>query len=56
MCDVWHYSAKPKNVHVAKSMDVPKFWKLMLDALRRANECSPLGGGAGEAPRKRSRV
>ena len=43
VCDVDSYhlfSDRPKNVHVGWKMNVEKFWKLMLDALSRANECS----------------
>jgi len=42
VCDVWHQSSKPKNVSVAQSMDVSKFWDLMINALKAANEVSPL--------------
>jgi inosine-uridine nucleoside N-ribohydrolase len=46
VCDIWHQSRLPKNCRVATSMDVPAFWKLMLGALQRANEWSPLGADA----------
>ena len=42
VCDVWHYSSLPKNVHVTKSMNVSAFWELMLAALRKANAVCPL--------------
>eukprot|EP00937_MAST-01D_sp_MAST-1D-sp2_P003578 g3578.t1 len=47
VCDIWGDSQKPKNVHVARTMDVPAFWRLMLDALRAANAASPMGNAAG---------
>jgi hypothetical protein len=42
VCDVWHYSKLPKNCKVARRMDVPQFWGLMLDALGRADAASPM--------------
>jgi inosine-uridine nucleoside N-ribohydrolase len=42
VCDIWHQSTLPKNCRVAMAMDVPAFWDLMLEALQRADEASPL--------------
>ena len=42
VCDVWGYSKKRKNVHVARSMDVGGFWKLFFRAVLQANSLSPL--------------
>lgn len=42
VCDIWGYSLSTKNVHVAMEMDVPKFWELVLGALRTANNVSNL--------------
>ena len=42
VCDIWGYSKKRKNVHVARSMDVGGFWKLFFTAVLRANSTSPL--------------
>lgn len=42
VCDVFGYSTKPNNVHVATEMDVPKFWDLMAAAWQCAGEASPL--------------
>lgn len=48
--DVWQMSPKPRNVHVAQRVDVPAFWELMLAALRKANERSPLNSLPAGAP------
>lgn len=42
MHDVWHTPLERRNCNVATRMDVPAFWELMIAALRRANERSPL--------------
>jgi purine nucleosidase len=42
ICDVWHDSKLPKNVSVAKAMNVEWFWGVMLDALEVANSKSPI--------------
>lgn len=42
VCDVYNRSGKPANVTVALSMDVPAFWRILIDALRRADKCSTL--------------
>jgi len=42
VCDVYHRSAKPKNVHLATKVDVGAFWKLMMAAWKSANSKSPL--------------
>eukprot|EP00898_Chlorokybus_atmophyticus_P004238 jgi/Chlat1/4815/Chrsp31S04863 len=41
VCDVWHASPLPPNVKVARVMDVPAFWKVMLAAIAEADRCSP---------------
>eukprot|EP01063_Lacrimia_lanifica_P020875 TRINITY_DN28152_c0_g1_i1.p1 TRINITY_DN28152_c0_g1~~TRINITY_DN28152_c0_g1_i1.p1 ORF type:complete len:339 (+),score=89.95 TRINITY_DN28152_c0_g1_i1:75-1091(+) len=48
VCDVWGYSAKPKNVHVATKMDVAKFWDVTIDAFRRCNAVSPVNRPQGK--------
>ncbi len=42
LCDIYHMSPRPKNAYVGLKVDVPKFWRLMLDALKKANEVSVL--------------
>lgn len=42
VCDVWHYSKRPKNVHVCRKMDVDGFWKLMLAAFEEAGKRTPM--------------
>ena len=42
VCDVYHVSNKPKNVHVALAMNVPQFWEIMIGALQKANAVSAL--------------
>lgn len=37
-CDIFGMTGSPKNVHVALEVNVGKFWELMLDALKKANE------------------
>ena len=46
VCDIWGDSKLPKNVFVARSMDVESFWEHMLAALARANDASPLNDDA----------
>jgi len=41
LCDIYHMSYAPKNVNVALSVNVTKFWDLLLDALALANAKSP---------------
>lgn len=46
MCDVNHVlKGKPYNATVALSVDVDRFWELMLDALIVSNQLSPLNSG-----------
>ena len=40
--DVWRQGGKADNVTLATSIDVPAFWELMLAALSRADEQSPM--------------
>jgi len=42
ICDIFHRTGKPKNVHLAIKVDVPKFWDLMIDAFKQSNLNSPL--------------
>uniref|UniRef100_A0A7R9YS21 Inosine/uridine-preferring nucleoside hydrolase domain-containing protein n=1 Tax=Chlamydomonas euryale TaxID=1486919 RepID=A0A7R9YS21_9CHLO len=42
VCDRWGQSPLPPNCNVALSVDVPAFWGLVLDAVRRADAVSPL--------------
>jgi len=48
VCDIYGRDTRPKNVRVCLRMDVDKFWNLMLDALRQADQRSclnqPQGG------------
>jgi inosine-uridine nucleoside N-ribohydrolase len=37
ICDKWDLTKEKKNVHVATTMDVPKFWDLMIGAIEVAN-------------------
>jgi len=41
VCDVYHKSARPKNIHLATKVDVKMFWKLMLEAWKLSDEKSP---------------
>lgn len=42
VCDRWHASPLPRNCRVALELDVPAFWRLMVDAIGRADVVSPL--------------
>jgi inosine-uridine nucleoside N-ribohydrolase len=42
ICDIFHRTGKPKNVHLAVKVDVPKFWDLMIDAFKQSNLKSTL--------------
>ncbi len=42
VCDVFSMSKKPKNVHVCTKMNVEKFWELMLDAVKAADQKTPM--------------
>lgn len=42
VCDVYKMSKKPKNVHLARKVDVAAFWKLMMEAWRKCNAVSSL--------------
>lgn len=37
VCDIWGYSSKQPNVHVAKKMNVPFFWEKMIQAIQMCN-------------------
>ncbi|KAG2452151.1 hypothetical protein HYH02_003183 [Chlamydomonas schloesseri] len=55
VCDVWGQSPLPPNADVALAVDVPAFWRLLLEAVARADAVSPLngGGGSGSSSSKR---
>jgi inosine-uridine nucleoside N-ribohydrolase len=40
--DVWGHTGRPPNVYVALAVDTAWFWSEMLDAIKRANDASPL--------------
>jgi len=42
VCDIYHMSTVPKNVHVALKVNVDEFWNLLLSSLTKANQLSPL--------------
>lgn len=42
VCDVFGMSKKRKNVHVCLKMHVGSFWELMIDAIKKANLCTPI--------------
>ncbi|KAJ9468723.1 Inosine-uridine-preferring nucleoside hydrolase-like protein [Diplonema papillatum] len=42
VCDIWDSMGRPKNAVVALAMDVPRFWDLMVDALKSCNAACPL--------------
>ncbi|KAJ1674259.1 Uridine nucleosidase 1 [Spiromyces aspiralis] len=42
ICDIWEQSPLPKNCWVTTSVDVDKFWELMMDAWKQAAKASPL--------------
>lgn len=41
VCDFYNMSTKRKNVYVCMKMNVDKFWNLMIEAIKSANEVSP---------------
>ncbi|RMZ97398.1 ribonucleoside hydrolase [Brachionus plicatilis] len=41
VCDFYNMSNKKKNVHVCMKMDVERFWNLLIEAIKSANEVSP---------------
>eukprot|EP00927_Polykrikos_kofoidii_P050500 TRINITY_DN44409_c0_g1_i1.p1 TRINITY_DN44409_c0_g1~~TRINITY_DN44409_c0_g1_i1.p1 ORF type:complete len:392 (-),score=62.09 TRINITY_DN44409_c0_g1_i1:89-1195(-) len=42
VCDVWGYSpSKERNVHVTERMDVPGFWRMVVEALRCCDAATP---------------
>jgi inosine-uridine nucleoside N-ribohydrolase len=41
VCDVFNLSPKKANVHVCMSMNVPKFWDMMLDSVKKCDKISP---------------
>jgi hypothetical protein len=45
VCDVWHQSTLPKNCRVARSMDVPAFWRMLLAAIEAADAAAPMNQG-----------
>ncbi|GMH32973.1 hypothetical protein BSKO_00807 [Bryopsis sp. KO-2023] len=42
VCDVWGFFGKPPNCNVAMKVDVPKLWNVVIDAVSRADQKSPL--------------
>lgn len=42
ICDMYSVTKLQKNTHVLVSMDVDAFWQLMIDAIKAANEHSPI--------------
>lgn len=42
VCDVWGHSGRPANVKVVQTVDVQACWELIIDAIERCNESSPL--------------
>ena len=46
VCDIYNRTKKPKNVNVCKKIDYEGFWKLMMNAIKSANEKSKYGKGA----------
>lgn len=40
VCDMYGVTGKEKNVHVTTKIDVPKFWEMMMTALKVANSRS----------------
>ncbi|EFA83639.1 N-D-ribosylpurine ribohydrolase [Heterostelium album PN500] len=42
VCDVWNFSNKPKNVHVATDVDLPAFYDMLIDSIDKSNKQSCL--------------
>ncbi|PVU96639.1 hypothetical protein BB559_002320 [Furculomyces boomerangus] len=42
VCDIWNYSAKPKNCYVTSKVDLEKFWNALVDSMAKAATVSPL--------------
>lgn len=42
VCDIYHMTNRPKNVHVCTKMDVPKFFEMLYRAIERSNIVSCL--------------
>ena len=42
VCDKWRASPRPKNCRVALEINVAAFWRLMMEAVARADAVSPL--------------
>ena len=42
VCDIYRKSKEAPNCVVAKEIDTAKFWDMMITAIRRADEASPL--------------
>jgi len=51
VCDVFNMSKKAKNVHVCVKMNVDKFWELMLEAVKIADQRTPIRDRNTEAKR-----
>ncbi|CAF0730822.1 unnamed protein product [Brachionus calyciflorus] len=41
VCDFYNMSTKKKNVYVCMKMNVERFWELMIEAIKSANQYSP---------------
>jgi inosine-uridine nucleoside N-ribohydrolase len=48
ICDARPNSTLPKNVRVARHINVPRFWELVLAAVARADAVAPMNSGAGQ--------
>ena len=42
VCDIYGMSKKRKNAHVCLKMNVEKFWSLIIDAIEKVNQNSPI--------------
>ncbi len=47
VCDRWSASSLPKNCQVALEINVQAFWRLMTEAIDKADEVSPLNNFTG---------
>lgn len=46
VCDIWNQSRLPANVSLAESVDVPRFWDAMFEAVARADRVSCLNASS----------
>jgi pyrimidine-specific ribonucleoside hydrolase len=42
VCDIYHMTGRPENVHLAVKVDRERFWDLMMNAFAEANSRSPM--------------